>query len=65
MRVVVINKINRPEARAKEALRLIHDLLLELATDLDPLDFAVPYTSAQPGYVHRPGLASHGHAVPV
>ena len=38
---------------------MIQDLFLELATDLDPLDFPVLYTSAQQGYAptdpDRPG----------
>ena len=59
MRVVVINKIDRPEARAKEALRLVQGLFWELANDVDQLGFPVLYTSAQQGYVptdpDRPG----------
>ena len=63
MCVAVINKIDRPEASAKEALRLVQDLFLELANDVDQLDFAVPYTvGAARLRGHRPGPAWHGHA---
>ena len=48
--MVVINKIDRPEARVKEVLGLVQDLFLELATDADQLDFPVLYTSAKQGY---------------
>ena len=48
--LVVINKIDRPEARVEEVLGLVQDLFLELATDADQLDFPVLYTSAKQGY---------------
>ncbi len=57
--IVVINKIDRPEARPQEALGLVQDLFLDLATDADQLDFPVLYTSARQGYAtanpDRPG----------
>ena len=58
--IVVINKVDRPEARPQEALGLVQDLFLDLATDADQLDFPVLYTSAKQGYAttdpHRPGV---------
>ena len=48
--MVVINKIDRPEARVEEVLSLVQDLFLELATDADQLDFPALYTSAKQGY---------------
>ena len=57
--LVVINKIDRPEARVEEVLELVQDLFLELATDAEQLDFPVLYTSAKQGYAtldpDRPG----------
>ncbi len=57
--LVVINKIDRPEARVGEVLNLVQDLFLELATDAEQLDFPVLYTSAKQGYAtldpDRPG----------
>ena len=57
--LVVINKIDRPEARVEEVLNLVQDLFLELATDAEQLDFPVLYTSAKQGYAtldpDRPG----------
>ena len=48
--MVVINKIDRPQARIPEVLDMVQDLFLELATDSDQLDFPVLYTSAREGY---------------
>ncbi len=48
--MVVINKIDRPEARVAEVLEMVQDLFLELATDEKQLDFPVLYTSARQGY---------------
>ena len=57
--MVVINKIDRPDARVGEVVELVQDLFLELATDADQLDFPVIYTSAREGYAtldpDRPG----------
>ena len=48
--MVVINKIDRPEARVPEVMELVQDLFLELATNADQLEFPVLYTSAKRGY---------------
>ncbi len=48
--MVVINKIDRPEARTAEVVGLVQDLFLELATREEQLDFPVLYTSARQGY---------------
>ena len=47
--IVIINKIDRPNSRTAEVLRLIQDLFLELATTTDQLDFPVLYASAKEG----------------
>ncbi|MFC2034112.1 translational GTPase TypA [Chloroflexota bacterium] len=49
--IVVINKIDRPNARIAEVTSLIHDLFLELATSADQLDFHILYASAKEGTV--------------
>ena len=48
--MVVINKIDRSEARVAEVVGMVQDLFLELATDADQLDFPVLYASAREGY---------------
>ncbi|MCI0866036.1 MAG: translational GTPase TypA [Chloroflexi bacterium] len=48
--MVVINKIDRPEARVPEVVEMVQDLFLELATEPEQLDFPILYTSARYGY---------------
>ena len=48
--VVVINKIDRPDARVPEVVELVQDLFLELAETSEQLDFPVLLTSAKLGY---------------
>ena len=48
--MVVINKIDRPEARVPEVVDMVQDLFLELATQPEQLDFPIIYTSARQGY---------------
>jgi GTP-binding protein len=47
--VVVINKIDRPDARAQEVLNEIYDLFIDLDANEDQLDFPVLYTNAKAG----------------
>ena len=48
--MVVINKIDRPQARVAEVLEMVQDLFLDLATTAEQLDFPVLYASARQGY---------------
>jgi GTP-binding protein len=47
--LLVINKIDRPNARIGAVHEAVQDLFLELATDADQLDFATVYTNARAG----------------
>ena len=47
--VVVINKIDRPDARSQEVLNEIYDLFIDLDAKEDQLDFPVLYTNAKAG----------------
>ena len=47
--IVVINKIDRENARIAEVVSLTQDLFLEIATDASQLDFPVLYASARNG----------------
>src|SRR6266566_953843 len=47
--IVVINKIDRPDARAQEVLNEIYDLFIDLDAKEDQLDFPVLYTNAKLG----------------
>ncbi len=47
--IVVINKIDRPDARISEVLNEIYDLFIDLDATEDQLDFPVIYTNARAG----------------
>jgi GTP-binding protein len=47
--VVVINKIDRPDARIQEVLNEVYDLFIDLDATEDQLDFPVVYTNGKAG----------------
>ncbi len=47
--IVVINKIDRPDARSQEVLNEIYDLFIDLDATEEQIDFPVLYTSARAG----------------
>ena len=52
--VVVINKIDRPDARSQEVLNEVYDLFIDLDATEEQIEFPVLYTSG------RAGTATHG-----
>ncbi|HKZ46150.1 MAG TPA: translational GTPase TypA [Thermodesulfobacteriota bacterium] len=51
--IVVINKIDRPDARIKEVLNEVYDLFIDLDATEEQIDFPVVYTIAREG-IARP-----------
>src|SRR5215210_9510999 len=49
--IVVINKIDRPDARATEVVNEVFDLMIELGASDEQLDFPILYASGRAGYV--------------
>jgi GTP-binding protein len=47
--ILVINKIDRPDARPQEVLDEVYDLFIDLDAEEDQLDFPVLYTNAKLG----------------
>ena len=47
--ILVINKIDRPDARIQEVLNEVYDLFIDLDAAEDQLDFPVIYTNAKAG----------------
>src|SRR5262245_50556009 len=47
--ILVINKIDRPDARVQEVLNEVYDLFIDLDATEEQLDFPVLYTSARAG----------------
>jgi GTP-binding protein len=56
--IVVINKIDRPDARAQEVVNELFDLFIDLDAREDQLDFPILYTNA------KLGTATNDPAVP-
>ena len=48
--IVVINKIDKPDARAEEVIDEVFDLFVELGANDEQLDFPIVYASARSGY---------------
>jgi GTP-binding protein len=51
--IVVVNKIDRSDARPKEVLNEVYDLFIDLDATEDQLDFPVLYANARRGIVRR------------
>ncbi|PIZ00094.1 translational GTPase TypA [bacterium (Candidatus Howlettbacteria) CG_4_10_14_0_8_um_filter_40_9] len=51
--IVVINKIDKDNARVDEVIERTHDLFLDLATDTDQLDFPILYAVSREGKAWR------------
>ena len=63
--IVLINKIDRPDARVSEVEEEIHDLFLSLATEEHHLDFSVLYGSGRLGFASRDLNAKSGDLKPL
>lgn len=48
--IVVVNKVDRPNARPKEVVDEVLDLFIELGADDDQIEFPVVYASGRDGY---------------
>jgi GTP-binding protein len=48
--IVVVNKMDRPDGRPKEALETVYDLFLDLDVDEDALEFPIVYASGRSGW---------------
>jgi len=51
--IVVINKIDRPDARIQEVVNEVYDLFIDLDADEEQLDFPVLYAVARDGIAKR------------
>ncbi len=51
--VLVINKIDRPDARVQEVLNEVYDLFIDLDATEDQLDFPIVYTNGKAGIAKR------------
>jgi GTP-binding protein len=63
--IVLINKIDRADARTAEVEEEIHDLFLSLATEDHHLDFEVLYGSGRIGFASKDPKATSGDLKPL
>jgi GTP-binding protein len=63
--IVVINKIDRPDARCPEVLNEIYDLFIDLDATDEQLDFPVLYCIAKTGIASREPRAESGDLRPL
>lgn len=59
--LVVINKVDRPDARPVDVVDMVLELFMELGADDDQLDFPVVFTSARDG-ISSEDIAEFGNA---
>ena len=48
--ILVVNKVDRPDARIKEVIDEVYDLFLDLDATEDQIDFPIVYTNAKQGW---------------
>jgi GTP-binding protein len=48
--ILVVNKVDRPDARIAEVVDEVYELFLELDADSDQIDFPIVYTNAKDGW---------------
>jgi GTP-binding protein len=63
--IVVVNKIDRKDARVEEVLNEVYDLFIDLDATEDQLDFPVLYTNAKAGTCRLSMDAEDGPLVPL
>ncbi|MEX2080167.1 MAG: translational GTPase TypA [Dehalococcoidia bacterium] len=63
--IVVVNKVDRPNARIEAVVRETSDLFLDLATRDHQLDFRILYANARDGYCGPDPAATSGSMAPL
>jgi GTP-binding protein len=63
--IVVINKVDRPDARPHHVIDQVFDLMVDLGATDEQLDFPIVYTSAKQGFARREIDHSDGDVKPL
>ena len=63
--IVVINKVDRPDARSNEVLNEVYDLFIDLGADEDALEFPVLYGAGRDGWVQTDAERTGGDLQPL
>src|SRR5680860_1434213 len=59
--ILVVNKVDRPDARISEVVDEVYELFLDLDADESQIEFPIVYTNARAGWasLEEPGMQSH------
>ena len=57
--ILVINKVDRPDARIAEVVNEVYELFLDLDADDEQIEFPVVYTNARAGWASLRGRGGH------
>jgi len=63
--VLVVNKIDRKDARIQEVVNEVYDLFIDLDADESQLEFPILYTNARAGVAHRQLGDDSTHLLPL
>lgn len=63
--IVVLNKIDRPDARTDEVINEIYELFLDLDANESQIDFPIVYASAKQGWASLDPAAAGGDLAPL
>ena len=63
--VLVINKVDRPDARVGVVVEAVENLFLDLDADVDQISFPILYASARQGWASLDPLATGGDLTPL
>jgi GTP-binding protein len=63
--IVVLNKIDRPDARPQEVLNEVFDLFIDLDATEEQVEFPVLYTNAREGYASTDAITRGGDLRPL
>ncbi|MFQ5584318.1 MAG: translational GTPase TypA [Calditrichia bacterium] len=63
--ILVINKIDRPDARIEDVVNEVYDLFIDLDAADDQIDFPVLYTNAKAGIAHHTPGDDSGNLQPL
>jgi GTP-binding protein len=63
--ILVVNKVDRPDARVAEVVDEVYELFLELDADHDQIDFPILYAVARDGWVSPDPHATGGNLGPL
>ncbi len=63
--IVVVNKVDRPDARRKEVVNEVFDLFIDLDADDDALEFPVLFGSGRSGWMSTDDQATAGDLLPL